>query len=311
MKYVYGGVLAAFLLSSLASPALAECVSSQCPDATGIANARDIIQSTCGCMREGQKHGKYQKCVKKTLNAANLTALIPQKQCRKLIMKCESSSLCGKPNAAVCCTTKKNGQIKASIVNAPGKCKKGSACGAMLGFFSTFDACASDGTCAGPTTTTTTPTSSTTTTTTGGPAGGGAILKGALTATLGRFNFNGSLGLAGANAACNTSFPGTHVCAYADLQKAAPAGDLVGLKDTSGMTVTSFWAIDDSQPPLQQCNDDAPGTGSGLNWEYGTAHTPSRGEKVPLDNTAGTLGALQMGQQCAILGTPAWVGCCP
>ena len=225
-------------------------------------------------------------------------------------MKCESASICGKPNAAVCCTAKKNGQIKATIVNSAAKCKKGSACGALLGFFSTSDACDTDGTCAGPTTTTTTPTSTTTTTTTGGPAGGGAILKGALTATLGRFNFNGSLGLAGANAACNTNFPGTHVCTYADLQKAAPAGDLTGLKDLGGNTVTSFWAIDDSQPPLQQCNDDAPGTGSKLNWEYGTAHTPSRGEKVAL-NSDGTLGALQMGQQCAILGTPAWVGCCP
>ena len=74
------------------------------------------------------------------------------------------------------------------------------------------------------------------------------------------------------------------------------------------MTVTAFWAIDSSQPPLQQCEDDAAG-GSLLNWEYATAHTDSRGEKVAL-NPDGTLGPLQMGQFCSIGGTPAWVGCC-
>src|SRR5262249_9198675 len=125
-----------------------------------------------------------------------------------------------------------------------------------------------------------------------------------------RFNFNMMLGLPGADAACNTNFPGTHACTYSQLKSAAAAGDLKGLKDTASTPVTSFWAIDSSQPPLQQCNDDAPGTGSGLNWEYGTAHTASRGQKVSLDDAAGTLGALQSDQQCAILGTKAWVGCC-
>src|SRR5262245_9609239 len=154
------------------------------------------------------------------------------------------------------------------------------------------------------------PCATTTSTTTTLPTGG-VVLKGALTSTLARFNYNGSLGLPGALAACHTSFgDSTHVCTYAELQSAAAAGDLKGLKDTAGMTVTSFWAIDSSQPPLQQCNDDAPGTGSGRNWEYGTAHTASRGQKVSLDNGSGTLGALQSSQQCAILGTPAWVGCC-
>jgi hypothetical protein len=63
----------------------------------------------------------------------------------------------------VCCVLKKNGKVKSSIVGKPSKCKKGSACGAFLGFFSKFDACDADGTCAGPTTTTTTspPTSTT------------------------------------------------------------------------------------------------------------------------------------------------------
>ena len=43
-------------------------------------------------------------------------------------------------------------------------------------------------------------------------------------------------------------------------------------------------------------------------WEYGTAHTASRGEMVPVDVTNGTLGAPQMSLQCN--GTQHWVGCC-
>jgi hypothetical protein len=157
--------------------------------------------------------------------------------------------------------------------------------------------------------TTTTTAASSTTTTTAPPMAG--TVKGALPATLGRFNYNGAIGLPGALAACQATFGTTtpvHVCTYADLQNAQAAGDLVGLKDTTNMTVTAFWAIDSSQPPLQQCEDDAAG-GSLLNWEYATAHTASRGEKVDL-NPDGTLGPLQMGQFCSIGGTPAWVGCC-
>jgi len=118
------------------------------------------------------------------------------------------------------------------------------------------------------------------------------------------------LGLPGANAACNTNFAGTHACTYQELQTAAAAGDLKGLKDVTAKTVTSFWAIDSSAPPLQQCNDDV---SSHLNWEYATAHTASRGEQVALDNAAGTLGALQTGVQCNFGASgpeAAWVACC-
>ncbi len=132
-------------------------------------------------------------------------------------------------------------------------------------------------------------------------------VKGSLTATPGRFNYNLMLGLAGANAACNSNFPGTHACTYAELQS-APKSDLCNLKDTAANTVTSFWAIDGAQPPLQQCNDDAVG-GSGINWEYATAHTASRGQKVALTNSTGVLGALQSSVQCNISGN-SWVACC-
>jgi hypothetical protein len=296
MTSLFATTLTVLLLSAPLTPAFAECSNAKCTDTTAIEQARATIQTTCGCTRAGQTHGKYTKCVKSALKAANLTALIPDKPCRKLIMQCENASICGKPNAAVCCVAKGNGKVKSSIVGKAAKCKKGSACGALLGLFSTSDACAPDGTCAGPPTTTTT------------TLPGKMVLQGALAATAGRFNYNLTLGLPGANAACGTSFPGTHVCTFAELQNAGTAGDLVGLTDTAGAMVTSFWAIDSSQPALQQCNDDAAG-GSGLNWEYATAHTASRGQRVDLDNAGGTLGGLQSSVQCNIAGKSA-VGCC-
>jgi len=146
----------------------------------------------------------------------------------------------------------------------------------------------------------------TTTTTTTIPSTGG-VVAGALTATPGRFNYNSMLGLPGANAACNTNFPGSHVCTLAELQS-APASELTGLRDTGGNLVNGFWAIDSSANPLQQCNDDAAG-GSGLNWEYATAHTPSRGQKVPLTNASGALGTVGTSVQCNFSGN-SWVGCC-
>ena len=148
-------------------------------------------------------------------------------------------------------------------------------------------------------------TTTTTTTTVGCSAPTHTIVDGALTMTPGRFNYNLTVGLPGANSACNSSFPGTHACTYAELQNAEAAGDLVGLKDTGNNTVISFWAIDGSQPPLQQCQDDVT---SFLNWEYGTAHTASRGQKVALTNGTGVLGPLQSSLQCNF--STAWVGCC-
>jgi hypothetical protein len=146
-----------------------------------------------------------------------------------------------------------------------------------------------------------------TTTTTIASSPTGIVVAGSLAAGPGRFNYNAALGLPGANAACNTNFPGSHVCSLTELQS-APTSDLAGLRDTGGNPVTSFWAIDPNAAPLQQCNDDV-GGGSGLNWEYGTAHTVSRGERVSLTNATGALGSVQMGVQCNIAGNSA-VACC-
>jgi hypothetical protein len=161
------------------------------------------------------------------------------------------------------------------------------------------------------TTTTTTTTSTTTTTCAAGTTPPLLKLKGALPATAGRFNYVTGIGLMAADNACGDpmagAFPGTHACRYQELQAAAAVCDLVGLQATDASTVTSFWAIDDSAPPLTQCLDDGINP-SFKNWEYQTAHTGSRGNWVALDNTHGALGMLQMGQQCNF--TTKWVGCC-
>jgi hypothetical protein len=132
------------------------------------------------------------------------------------------------------------------------------------------------------------------------PTPPGVELQGALPATTGRFNYNLTLGVPGANAACNTNFPGTHACTYSELQAAEAAGDLDGLKDTTNATVTSFWAIDPTRPDDDQC-------AVTIDWDYQTAHTGQFADKVTLNNPAGTLGALQTGQLCLQSG---WVGCC-
>ncbi|HEV7734299.1 MAG TPA: hypothetical protein VGR62_19155 [Candidatus Binatia bacterium] len=150
------------------------------------------------------------------------------------------------------------------------------------------------------TTTTVTPTTTTTSTT----AVPGVELQGALTASTGRFNYNLTLGLAGANAACAANFAGTHACTYGELQAAETAGDLDGLKDTGNNTVTSFWAIDGTHANTLQC-------GASIPWDYQTAHTGQFGEKVNLTNGTGVLGPLLSGAgQGVFCAGQSWVGCC-
>jgi hypothetical protein len=253
-----------------------------------------ITQTKCGA--------KKKKCVSKYLKALL--------KCRQLSQKPGKST---DPNAGGCidkAQAKYNGGVDPSKgcfakleAKNPNDCQATNDSATLQGL---VEGCVDDLVAVVTNTTTTTTTIGTTTTTT--LPSSGMVLKGALTATPGRFNYNLTLGLPGADAACNTNFAGTHACTYPELKSAEAAGDLVGLKDIGANTVTSFWAIDGSQPPLQQCNDDSLG-GSGLNWEYGTAHTGSRGQKVDLSNATGVLGPLQSSLQCNLSGN-SWVGCC-
>jgi hypothetical protein len=155
----------ALLLHGVGSPAHAACTDPRCTDAVSIDSAQALLESTCGCAEAGQTHAKYTRCVKTSLKLPSVMNLLPEKHCRELMLRCERASICGRPNAVVCCALRKNGDVRASIVGSPAACRKGTACGAALGLFTTTDACAADATCAGTATTSTTTTSMPTTTT--------------------------------------------------------------------------------------------------------------------------------------------------
>jgi hypothetical protein len=124
--------------------------------------------------------------------------------------------------------------------------------------------------------------------------------QGALTRTNGRFTYQAVLGIDGANAECAAQFAGAHACTIAELREAEAAGELAGVADTGGTTVTSFWAIDPARPDVDQCQVSVP-------WDYATAHTGQFADLVTLDNASGVLSALQEDAICA---TQHWVGCC-
>jgi len=171
MGWLHVGVAVVLLASGATSPALATCVSKKCSDAALVERARVGIEQTCGCMQVGQPHRAYLTCVKKALKETQLPALNLERPCRNVVLRCESKSICGNPDAVVCCRTKKSGKVVASMRKSTALCRKGTACGASLGLYSTFDACGTAGACAAQETTTTT---SATTTTTIPPLGCGA-----------------------------------------------------------------------------------------------------------------------------------------
>jgi hypothetical protein len=59
-SFIVAAVLAA-LFRATVPPAFGACVNTKCPDAAAIEQARQMIQSTCGCTRSGQTHGTYKK----------------------------------------------------------------------------------------------------------------------------------------------------------------------------------------------------------------------------------------------------------
>jgi hypothetical protein len=156
-------------------------------------------------------------------------------------------------------------------------------------------ACDAAATTCGGVTTTTTVGGGTTTTTLGGSAGFRGVLP---QKTTGRFNFAATLGVPGADAACNAAFAGSHACTYAELQAAEAAGQLVGV------SATSFWAIIPEHAHDLQCATNIP-------WDYQTAHTGEYGEKITLNGTTGVLGPLESGSPDGVFcAGQSSVGCC-
>src|SRR5262249_44947552 len=154
MSWLHAGAVVGLLASGATSPALATCESKKCSAAGLVERVRVSIQRTCGCMKAGQPHRAYMTCVKKVLKEGQAPELHLERPCRNIVLRCESKSICGNPDAVVCCRTKKSGKVVASVRKSTAQCGKGTACGASLGVYSTFDACAPSGTCAQETTTT-------------------------------------------------------------------------------------------------------------------------------------------------------------
>src|SRR5262245_42514529 len=98
MSWLLAGASIMVLASGAMNPALATCVSKKCPDAAIVQQARATIQEECGCMRAGQTHRAYTKCVKGALKPAKLAALGLQRACRNAVMRCERQSICGQPD---------------------------------------------------------------------------------------------------------------------------------------------------------------------------------------------------------------------
>src|SRR5262249_28812690 len=103
MRWSWAAVamLAALPLDGPVSPSVGACVDAHCADAPSIERARVVLQSSCGCTREGQTHEKYGNCVKRMLKLPDLTTLLPDRRCRALVLQCERASICGRQDAVV------------------------------------------------------------------------------------------------------------------------------------------------------------------------------------------------------------------
>jgi hypothetical protein len=258
MSWLHAGAVVVLLASGATSPALATCVSKKCSDEALVEGARVSIQQTCGCMKAGQPHRAYMTCVKKALKEAQLPELNLKRPCRNIVLRCESKSICGNPDAVVCCRTKKSGKVVASMRKSTAQCRKGTACGASLGLYSTFDACGTTGTCAQEATTTTTPT--VTTTTIPPPLGCGAE----------RDAFEASLPVP-------TPGPSGYVVqlvneSYVTLLAAADAAHKIGQPPFPVLPREGTWVM----PPRGVLTIDIP-----LEWQ-GTVGTPTQGALGPL-----------------------------
>jgi hypothetical protein len=113
--------------------------------------------------------------------------------------------------------------------------------------------------------------------------------------------YSATLGVTGAQTACEATFAGSQLCTLARLQ-AAPASERVMAKDPGDAGVTSFWAFDPGAANNAQCYDNA----SNERWASNSG-PPSRGQTVSLDPSTGALGTPMTGVACS---DTNWVACC-
>lgn len=313
---VFGAPLDAGITSCTASKAGCQCQQKVIDDVAKLADTKlgEFVKCKKAVLKSGANGAAVlQKCVDDAATVGSIEADTKGKVAKavgKLTTdigkKCDTPGVTTTSFPGTC--TGMSGAGLAQCLDRLVECRVCQAINDMDALFvncDLFDDGVSNGTCFSGTGPTPTPAPTAAPTPTPTPAfPPGTVLKGILTPTTGRFNYNLVVGLSGSDAACASNFAGTHTCTYAELQSAEAAGDLDGAKDMSGTTVTSFWAIDPSHVNTLQCATTVP-------WDYATAHTGHFGEKVNLNNAAGTLGALQSGSAAGVFClNSSWVGCC-
>jgi hypothetical protein len=313
---VFGEPLDAAITSCTANKAGCGCQAKVIDDVSKLADTKlgEFVKCKKTILKNGANGSALlQGCVDDALTVGSIKADSKGKIAKALVKlgsditkKCDAPGVTTTSFPGSC--TGMSGAALAQCLDRLVECRVCQAINDMDALFvncDVFDDGVANGTCFSGTGPTPTPAPTAAPTPTPTPAfPPGTVLKGVLQPATGRFNYNLVLGLPGSDAACNSNFPGTHTCTYAELQSAEAAGDLDGAKDINGTTVTSFWAIDGSHANTLQCATTVP-------WDYATAHTGHFGEKVNLTNATGTLSALQSGAGAGVFClNSSWVGCC-
>jgi hypothetical protein len=118
------------------------------------------------------------------------------------------------------------------------------------------------------------------------------IYRGSLPAGTGRWQYNGTLGIAGANALCEQHWPGSQICTYDKLLAASqktPA-ETLNATDFNGAAVTSWW-VDDPAVTEGRCTSNA----DAIPWSYATADQGHVGKYVDLTPGTGAVSAFLTG----------------
>ncbi len=116
---------------------------------------------------------------------------------------------------------------------------------------------------------------------------------GSLPPTTGRWNYGGTLGIAGAELQCQTTFGNTAatVCSYNHLLDAQAKNELVDPKDSAGAAVASWYLLDVSATANIQRQCTKTDVANPIPWTYETADL-GQGSHFAVVNTAGALGAM-------------------
>lgn len=115
---------------------------------------------------------------------------------------------------------------------------------------------------------------------------------GSLVPSTGLWNYGGTIGVPGAETACQTLYnePAAKVCNFAELLDAQTNGELVNATDSDNNPVTEWWILDPTQNVARQCtNTDVASGGANVPWSYQTAHIGQGAKFVSLTAGSGSV----------------------